>query len=154
MQVILTLQIGCTECTLLAVMSCNRHVAVCKPLYYSAIMTQQLCLQLALGSWASGFLVSLIEYCCFPSSLWRSEHSQTLILWTSCFFKGGFRRYLQHRNGHLCNGHSEPLSTCFLHPHLNWNIISTVIQMQSGEGRLFNLWFPSHYCPLLWVWNI
>lgn len=92
MQVILTLQIGCTECTLLAVMPCDRHVAMCKSLHYSAIMTQQLCLQLALGSWTSGLLVSLIEYCCFPSSLWRSEHSQTLILWTSCFFKGGFRR--------------------------------------------------------------
>lgn len=68
-QVIVTLQMGCTECALLAVMSCDQHWAVCKPLHYSAIITQQLCLQLALGSSESGLLVSLIKYCCFPSSV-------------------------------------------------------------------------------------
>ncbi|XP_030395553.1 olfactory receptor 6B1-like [Gopherus evgoodei] len=49
----------CTECVLLAVMAYDRYVAICHPLRYPAIMSHQLCLQLAVGSWLAGFLISM-----------------------------------------------------------------------------------------------
>ncbi|XP_076999708.1 olfactory receptor 2B6-like [Tamandua tetradactyla] len=47
--------LGATECVLLAVMSFDRFVAVCRPLHYSVIMCQRLCFQLAAASWVTGF---------------------------------------------------------------------------------------------------
>uniref|UniRef100_A0A2K5LR41 Olfactory receptor n=1 Tax=Cercocebus atys TaxID=9531 RepID=A0A2K5LR41_CERAT len=60
-QIIVFLLVGCTECALLAVMSYDRYVAVCKPLRYSTMMTQWVCPWLSFGSWASGALVSLVD---------------------------------------------------------------------------------------------
>lgn len=51
----------CTECVLLAVMAYDRYVAICNPLRYPVIMTAQLCLQLAVGSWLAGFLISMLK---------------------------------------------------------------------------------------------
>ncbi|KAM7146156.1 olfactory receptor 5V1-like [Macrochelys suwanniensis] len=44
------------ECFLLAAMSYDRYLAICKPLHYTSTMTFQLCCQLAAGSWVIGFL--------------------------------------------------------------------------------------------------
>ncbi|XP_044840450.1 olfactory receptor 6B1-like, partial [Mauremys mutica] len=57
-----------TECYLLAAMSYDRYVAICKPLHYAALMNGRLCLQLAAGSWISGFLTCVIMMC-FMSQL-------------------------------------------------------------------------------------
>ncbi|XP_006038555.1 olfactory receptor 11A1-like [Alligator sinensis] len=46
----------CSECYLLSLMSYDRYLAVCKPLHYGALMNDTLCIQLAVGSWISGFL--------------------------------------------------------------------------------------------------
>uniref|UniRef100_A0A8C8RLQ1 Olfactory receptor n=1 Tax=Pelusios castaneus TaxID=367368 RepID=A0A8C8RLQ1_9SAUR len=51
----------CTECVLLAVMAYDRYVAICNPLRYPAVMTHRLCLQLAVGSWMTGFLASFLK---------------------------------------------------------------------------------------------
>ncbi|XP_007438253.1 olfactory receptor 11L1-like [Python bivittatus] len=47
------------ECYLLAVMSYDRYLAICNPLRYTAIMNIKICLQMAAGSWISGFLTSI-----------------------------------------------------------------------------------------------
>ncbi|XP_017509744.1 olfactory receptor 6C70-like [Manis javanica] len=49
--------LGVTEFFLLATMSYDRYVAICKPLHYTAIMSGRVCHQLVLSSWATGFLV-------------------------------------------------------------------------------------------------
>ncbi|XP_044840329.1 olfactory receptor 6N1-like [Mauremys mutica] len=50
----------CTECYLLAAMSYDRYLAICKPLHYSTLMNSRVCFQLAAGSWLNGCLVTAI----------------------------------------------------------------------------------------------
>ncbi|OCT98198.1 hypothetical protein XELAEV_18010428mg [Xenopus laevis] len=51
--------LGVTECFLLAVMSFDRYMAICKPLHYASSMNLKSCLQLIICSWAGGFLSML-----------------------------------------------------------------------------------------------
>ncbi|XP_006135785.2 olfactory receptor 6N1-like [Pelodiscus sinensis] len=52
-----------TECSLLAAMSYDRYLAICKPLHYATLMNDRLLLQLAAGSWLSGFLNCTLIIC-------------------------------------------------------------------------------------------
>uniref|UniRef100_A0A8C4Y813 Olfactory receptor n=1 Tax=Gopherus evgoodei TaxID=1825980 RepID=A0A8C4Y813_9SAUR len=52
--------LACTECYLLAAMSYDRYLAICKPLHYSVLMNIRFCLQLAAGSWLNGCLAVII----------------------------------------------------------------------------------------------
>nr|XP_034343290.1 olfactory receptor 6C70-like [Arvicanthis niloticus] len=49
--------LGGTEFFLLATMSYDRYIAICKPLHYASTMSSKVCHQLVLGSWVTGFLV-------------------------------------------------------------------------------------------------
>ncbi|XP_059259320.1 olfactory receptor 6C1-like [Mustela nigripes] len=49
--------LGASEFYLLAVMSYDRYVAICKPLHYTIIMNSKICIQLVLSSWITGFLI-------------------------------------------------------------------------------------------------
>ncbi|NWH26544.1 OR6B1 protein, partial [Grus americana] len=48
------------ECYLLAVMSYDRYLAVCKPLHYITVMNHKLCIALTAGAWVSGFMISFV----------------------------------------------------------------------------------------------
>ncbi|XP_021514106.1 olfactory receptor 13C7-like [Meriones unguiculatus] len=61
LQMYMTLALGATECLLLAVMAYDRYVAICQPLRYSELMTGQLCVQMAVISWGTGFANSLLQ---------------------------------------------------------------------------------------------
>nr|XP_004650969.1 olfactory receptor 2D3-like [Jaculus jaculus] len=128
---------GCTESSLLAVMSYDRYVAVCKPLHYSTIMTQRVCVLLASGSWASGVFVSLVDttftlhlpyqgqnainhYFCEPPALLKLASAETYRAEMVIFAMGVI----------ILLG---PISLILFS---YCNIISTVFQMQTGEGRL------------------
>ncbi|XP_058152453.1 olfactory receptor 5H2-like [Dasypus novemcinctus] len=52
-----------TECFLLATMAYDRYVAICNPLLYPVIMTNRLCIQLLVCSFACGLLHALIHEC-------------------------------------------------------------------------------------------
>ncbi|KAG9488544.1 hypothetical protein GDO78_004862 [Eleutherodactylus coqui] len=62
---------GSTEYFLLTVMSYDRYIAVCKPLYYSVVMNQHVCIVIAIGSWLGGIVASIpiasvtstLDYC-------------------------------------------------------------------------------------------
>ncbi|XP_075768226.1 olfactory receptor 1M1-like [Pelodiscus sinensis] len=45
------------ECSLLAVMSYDRYLAICSPLHYASRMNSRFCLQLVAGSWLSSFVI-------------------------------------------------------------------------------------------------
>ncbi|XP_017703451.1 PREDICTED: olfactory receptor 2D3 [Rhinopithecus bieti] len=136
-QIIVFLLVGCRKCVLLAVMSYDRYVAVCKPLRYSTIMTQRVCLWLSFGSWASGALASLVDtsftfhlpywgqniinhYFCEPPVLLKLASADTYNTAMAIFSMSVVILL-------------APVSLILVS---HWNIISTVIQMQSGEGRL------------------
>ena len=48
---------GASEFYLLAAMSYDRYVAICKPLHYMTIMNTKVCVQLVLSCWLAGFCV-------------------------------------------------------------------------------------------------
>ncbi|XP_033049502.1 olfactory receptor 2F1-like [Trachypithecus francoisi] len=60
-QLFFSLALGGIEFVLLAVMAYDRYVAVCDPLRYSAIMHGVLCARLAITSWVSGSINSLVQ---------------------------------------------------------------------------------------------
>ncbi|XP_036605720.1 olfactory receptor 2D2-like [Trichosurus vulpecula] len=60
-QLLLSLFFGCTQCSLLAVMSYDRYLAICDPMHYPLIMTWRVCGLLALACWSSGVLVSMVD---------------------------------------------------------------------------------------------
>ncbi|XP_030395836.1 olfactory receptor 11A1-like [Gopherus evgoodei] len=60
MQFNLFSSLAAVECALLAVMSYDRYLAICKPLHYAVQMNGSLCLQMASLSWISGFLASTV----------------------------------------------------------------------------------------------
>ncbi|XP_053464718.1 olfactory receptor-like protein OLF3 [Nycticebus coucang] len=60
-QLFFSLALGGIEFVLLAVMAYDRYVAVCDPLRYSTIMSGGLCTRLAMTSWVSGSINSLMH---------------------------------------------------------------------------------------------
>uniref|UniRef100_K7F7V2 G-protein coupled receptors family 1 profile domain-containing protein n=1 Tax=Pelodiscus sinensis TaxID=13735 RepID=K7F7V2_PELSI len=52
--------LAATECCLLAAMSYDRHLAICRPLRYPTLMSSRSCLCLAAGSWLSGWFVATL----------------------------------------------------------------------------------------------
>ncbi|XP_036736496.2 olfactory receptor 4K14 [Manis pentadactyla] len=53
--------IGGSEMVLLVSMAYDRYVAICKPLHYMTVMSQQMCMWLVLVSWAIGFVHSISQ---------------------------------------------------------------------------------------------
>ncbi|XP_070263795.1 olfactory receptor 6C75-like isoform X1 [Myotis yumanensis] len=56
-QVFFAFLFGASEFYLLAAMSYDRYVAICKPLHYTVIMNNKICTQLVLSCWLAGFFV-------------------------------------------------------------------------------------------------
>ncbi|XP_006739034.1 olfactory receptor 2G2-like [Leptonychotes weddellii] len=60
-QLYVSLALGSTECVLLAVMSYDRYIAVCRPLHYTVLMHPHLCMALAYLAWLSGVVTTLVQ---------------------------------------------------------------------------------------------
>ncbi|XDA72108.1 hypothetical protein R6Z07F_002393 [Ovis aries] len=61
LQMYLTLALGSIECVLLAMMACDRYVAICQPLRYSELMSWHTSMWMAALSWGAGFANSLLH---------------------------------------------------------------------------------------------
>uniref|UniRef100_A0A8W4FPG3 Olfactory receptor n=1 Tax=Sus scrofa TaxID=9823 RepID=A0A8W4FPG3_PIG len=94
--------LGASEFYLLAAMSYDRYVAICKPLHYTAIMNSKICIQLVLSCWLAGFftifvpllLVLKLDFCasnivdhfgCDPTPLLQISCSDTHLIETMEF---------------------------------------------------------------------
>nr|XP_056720479.1 olfactory receptor 13H1-like [Euleptes europaea] len=59
--------LGVTECILLAIMAYDRYIAISSPLHYTVIMSKRFCIQLAIGTWTSGFFLVVIPIYTTPT---------------------------------------------------------------------------------------
>ncbi|KAM4874428.1 olfactory receptor-like protein OLF3 [Thomomys bottae] len=135
-QLFFSLALGGIEFLLLAVMAYDRYVAVCEPLRYPVIMHAGLCTRLAISSWVSGSINSLI-------------HTSITFQLPMCTNK-----YIDHISCEIlavvrlaCVGISSNeivimvssivlLMTPFFLVLLSYiRIISTILKIQSTEGR-------------------
>ncbi|XP_006163944.1 olfactory receptor 6C74 [Tupaia chinensis] len=55
-QLFFAIFLGASEFFLLAAMSYDRYVAICKPLHYTTMMSNRVCKQLVVASWSAGLL--------------------------------------------------------------------------------------------------
>ncbi|XP_010952202.3 olfactory receptor 2G2 [Camelus bactrianus] len=60
-QLYVSLALGSTECVLLAVMSYDRYVAICRPLHYTPLMHPHLCMALTSLSWLSRVATTVVQ---------------------------------------------------------------------------------------------
>ncbi|XP_032703731.1 putative olfactory receptor 2W6 [Lontra canadensis] len=75
LQFFFALDLGATECLLLAVMAYDRYAAVCQPLHYTVIMHPQLCQNMVLTTWLGG-LGSALILCSLTLKLPRCGHRE------------------------------------------------------------------------------
>ncbi|KAM6158000.1 olfactory receptor 2D3-like [Rhynchocyon petersi] len=136
-QIVIFVLSGCTECALLAVMAYDRYVAVCKPLHYSTIMTQRVCIQLAVVSWISGAFVCSVDSAftlCLP------YQGQNVINHYFCelpaLLKLASADTYQAEMAIFLMGVVIILAPLFFILVSYLQIICTVMCMYSGEGRL------------------
>ncbi|XP_073077549.1 olfactory receptor 5V1-like [Manis javanica] len=125
-----------TEVFLLSAMAYDRYVAICFPLRYTLIMTKGHCAQLAAGTWATGFLNSLLhtvstfrlsfcksnrvnQYYCDIPQLVALSCSSTYMAEMLVFIVGGILAI------------SAFLITIISYIY----IISTILKIQSVEGK-------------------
>ncbi|XP_049620801.1 olfactory receptor 2W1-like [Suncus etruscus] len=75
LQFFFALDLGATECLLLAVMAYDRYAAVCQPLHYTVIMNPQLCHRMMLITWLGTFGGAIIV-CFLTLRLPRCGHRE------------------------------------------------------------------------------
>nr|QKE59418.1 olfactory receptor 49-like protein [Alligator sinensis] len=128
--------VGTAEFFLLAAMSFDRYVAICKPLHYSSIMNTRFCGQLVLGSWVISFLYVIIPLIllfqlpfCGPNTINHFFCDNLLLIKLAC----AETRYLGLLDFLLAT--CSVLGTLAVTIISYVKIISTVLHIPSASGR-------------------
>uniref|UniRef100_A0A8D0BLH4 Olfactory receptor n=1 Tax=Salvator merianae TaxID=96440 RepID=A0A8D0BLH4_SALMN len=127
---------GCTEIFLLTVMAYDRYIAICKPLYYTTIMSKSVCTCMVVGSWLGGFLHSVLQTVltthlpfCGPNEIDHYFCDVQPLLQLACA-----DTYIV---GLIVITNSGLISlTCFLMLTASYIVILVTLRTHSSEGRL------------------
>ena len=136
LQLLISLAMGSTEFFLLGAMAYDRYVAVCHPLHYTGIMHGGLCLGLAAGCVAAGFMNSLMQtiitfqlpLCCKVVNHFAWEMLAMLKL--ACV-DTSFNKVMVAVSGFLVI-----VLPCFLVLFSYGRIVATILRIGSAQGRL------------------
>ena len=135
LQLLISLAMGSTEFFLLGSMAYDRYVAVCHPLHYTGIMHGGLCLGLAAGCVAAGFMNSLMQtiitfqlpLCCKVVNHFACEMLAMLKL--ACV-DTSFNKVMVAVSGFLVI-----VLPCFLVLFSYGHIVATILRIGSAQGR-------------------
>nr|XP_056705695.1 olfactory receptor 13C7-like [Euleptes europaea] len=100
-QIHISLYLGTTVCVLLAVMAYDRFVAICSPLHYTVIMSWRVCVQMAIGTWGSGLILTLIPTVTGPKRFCGSNvinHFTSHLAVVGIFYGSAMAMYLQPKS--------------------------------------------------------
>ncbi|XP_059587335.1 olfactory receptor 6C75-like [Alligator mississippiensis] len=128
--------VGTTEFFLMAAISFDRYMAICKPLHYASIMNSQLCRQMVLGSWLlssvyviSPFIIYFQLPLCGPYVIDHFFCDTVPLLKLACMDI----QYLEILIFFLATGSIVGTFSITLISYVN--IISTVLHLPSATGR-------------------
>ncbi|XP_037703750.1 olfactory receptor 8S1-like [Choloepus didactylus] len=135
-QVFFVFESGGTEACLLSVMAYDRYVAICYPLLYGQMMSNQLCKGLVWGSWGLGFLDTFINilptmnlnFCSYDSIPHYSCDLPSLFPLSCSDISTNFKVLLFSSIVH-------GMGTCFLILYSYIRIVSTILSISSTSGR-------------------
>ncbi|XP_077024082.1 olfactory receptor 8S1-like [Tamandua tetradactyla] len=135
-QVFFVFEAGGTETCLLSVMAYDRYVAICHPLLYGQMMSNQLCKGLVWGSWGLGFLDAFINILltmnfdfCGNKSIPHYSCDLPSLFPLSCSDVSTNFAVL------LCSSILHGMGTCFLIIYSYIPIVSTILNISSSLGR-------------------
>ncbi|XP_059577360.1 olfactory receptor 4S2-like isoform X1 [Alligator mississippiensis] len=128
--------LGCTESFILVVMAYDRYIAICKPLYYTTIMTRHVYGWLVVASWLGGFLHSLLQTLltvglpfCGPNKIDHYFCDVHPVLKLACTDTYVLGLIFVANNGMVA-------LICFLILIVSYIIILVSLKSHSSEGRL------------------
>ncbi|NXS63326.1 OR4D5 protein, partial [Brachypteracias leptosomus] len=125
---------GVAEMFLLTVMAYDRYTAICKPLHYPTIMSQQVCWALVVACWAGGFLHSVVHTLltvqlpfCGPNTIHNYFCDVPLVIQLACTDLYG-TKWLMASNSGLIS------LVCFLVLVTSYLFILVAIRIHFSEG--------------------
>lgn len=156
-QVFFTYLFGITEFFLLATMSFDSYVAICKPLHYVTIMNNRVCHRLIISCWMAGLLIIIpplslglnLEFC-------DSNVIDHFFLWCHSPPKDIMLRHMVHRendSGVCCLDFHHDSCVCGSVLHVYHHDNSKILFFSAKEKSLFNLFFP-HGCSFHYPWQL
>ncbi|XP_066486812.1 olfactory receptor 4N5-like [Tiliqua scincoides] len=127
--------LGAAEICLLIAMAVDRYVAICHPLRYATVMTRLICWTLVIGSWAEGFVHSMIQIIliiplpfCGPNVLDNFFCDVTQIIKLACTNTYSLE-FVMFVNSGLVT------TTSFILPLISYGVLLVKVRKGSTEGK-------------------
>ncbi|XP_053217268.1 olfactory receptor 4N5-like [Podarcis raffonei] len=127
--------LGGAEINLLIAMAVDRYVAICHPLHYATVMTRVVCWMLVVGSWAGGFIHSIIQVIliiplpfCGPNELDNFFCDITQIIKLACTNTYALEFVMFVNSGLVTTG-------CFILLLISYGALLVKVRTGSGQGK-------------------